>query len=100
MQNFETDFNDYGSPAKREANATYFADGVEYLTISRWCKEWLEKDFGQKVKYAPNGIDLRKFEFRERRLDRRKVKILIEGNSDDYYKNDLFLLRMLYILKH
>lgn len=45
------------------------------------------KDFGQKAKYAPNGIDLEKFEWRERKLDDGKIRILIEGNSDDYYKN-------------
>ena len=86
VQNFETNFNDYGSPVKREANATYFADGVKYVTISEWCKEWLEKDFGQKVKYAPNGIDINKFHFSKRKFGG-KVKLLIEGNSDDYYKN-------------
>lgn len=86
VQNFETNFEDYGAPTKREANATYIESGIKYITISKWCKNWLEKDFGQKVKYAPNGLNLDKFEFRERNFDG-KVKILIEGNSDDYYKN-------------
>ena len=86
VQNFETNFNDYGSPVKREANATYTEPDIKYITISRWCKKWLERDFGQKVKYVPNGIDLGRFEFRKRNFDG-KVKILIEGNSDDYYKN-------------
>lgn len=87
VQNFETDFNDYGSPAKRIANATYVDDGeIKYITISKWCEKWLYSDFGQKAKYAPNGIDLDKFEFRERKFNG-KIKILIEGNSDDYYKN-------------
>ena len=86
VQNFETDFNDFGSLMKREANATYFADGVNYITISEWCKKWLEKDFGKKAKFAPNGIDIKKFEYHERKFGE-KVKILIEGNSDDYYKN-------------
>ena len=86
VQNFETDFNEYGSPVKREANATYHENGIKYLTISEWCKEWLEKDFGRKVKYAPNGIDLDKFKYRERNLQG-KIKILVEGNSNDYYKN-------------
>ncbi|MBR2767261.1 glycosyltransferase [Candidatus Saccharibacteria bacterium] len=86
VQNFETDFNEYGSPVKREANATYHENGIKYLTISEWCKEWLEKDFGRKVKYAPNGIDLDKFKYRERDL-KGKIKILVEGNSKDYYKN-------------
>lgn len=86
VQNFETDFNDFGSPVKKEANATYAAEGVQYITISKWCEGWLKKDFGQKVKYAPNGIDLEKFKCHERKIGK-KVKILIEGNSDDYYKN-------------
>lgn len=87
VQNFETDFNEYGSVTKRDANATYTELDINYITISEWCKKWLEKDFGQKVKYAPNGIDLDKFESRERKFDGGKIKILIEGNSDDYYKN-------------
>lgn len=86
VQNFETNFNDYGSPVKREANATYTEDNVKYITISKWCEKWLLDDFGQKAKFAPNGIDLSKFEFRERKFNG-KIKILIEGNSDDYYKN-------------
>lgn len=88
VQNFETDFNEYGSSAKREANATYSERGIKYLTISKWCEEWLKRDFGQKVKYAPNGIDITKFPQHERNFDNnRRIKILIEGNSDDYYKN-------------
>ena len=87
VQNFETNFNDYGSPVKREANATYAEQGIEYLTISKWCQDWLKEDFGKKAKYAPNGIDLSKFGTRVRKFDGEKVKILIEGNSDDYYKN-------------
>ena len=87
VQNFETNFSEYGLPSKREANATYVSDsGINYITISKWCKKWLEEEFGQKVKYAPNGLDLTKFDFKERKIGE-KVKILIEGNSDDYYKN-------------
>lgn len=87
VQNFETDFNDYGSPVKRIANATYVGnDDVKYITISKWCKKWLEEDFGQKVEYVPNGIDLAKFEYHDRKFGN-KIKLLIEGNSNDYYKN-------------
>ena len=87
VQNFETEFSDYGSHTKREANSTYTeTDGVNYVTISKWCKDWLEEDFKQKAKYAPNGIDINKFKFHKRNFDG-KIKILIEGNSEDYYKN-------------
>lgn len=87
VQNFETNFNDYGSPIKREANATYTEQGIKYLTISKWCENWLKQDFGKKARYAPNGIDLSKFGARVRKFDGERIKILIEGNSDDYYKN-------------
>lgn len=87
VQNFETDFNDYGSPVKRVANATYHAlDDVTYLTISKWCQNWLKTDYKKNSRLAPNGLDLSVFPFKERKLGK-KVKILIEGNSDDYYKN-------------
>lgn len=87
VQNFETEFNDYGSAAKKEANATYVVDDIRYLTISKWCKKWLENDFNQKVKYAPNGIDIERFKCKKRSFNGEKIKILIEGNSSDYYKN-------------
>ena len=86
VQNYETNFMDYGNYMKQEANATYSMDDVEYLTISKWCENWLKDDFERDVKYVPNGIDLDHFEVVERNFSG-KIKILIEGNSDDYYKN-------------
>ena len=56
------------------------------MTISKWCKRWLEEKYHQKVSYAPNGIDLKKFECKKRNF-KGKIKILVEGNSKDYYKN-------------
>ena len=85
VQNRETWF--YEMPDKRvlEANATY-NESVKYLTISKWCEEWLKKDFGKKAKYAPNGIALSRFPFKERKVGG-KVKVLIEGDPGSYYKN-------------
>lgn len=88
VQNFETDFNDFGNPMRKEANATYNDfSGIEYLTISEWCKEWLIKDFGKEAKYVQNGIDLDLFQMKNRTFNDKKIKVLVEGNSDDYYKN-------------
>ena len=56
------------------------------MTISKWSQEWLEEEFGKKSLYVPNGIDLDVFQFEERTFEG-KIKILIEGNSDDHYKN-------------
>ena len=86
VQNFETNFLNYGNYAKQTANTTYSFDDVEYLTISKWCENWLKDDFERKVKYAPNGIKLEQFPKTERTFDG-KIRILVEGNSADYYKN-------------
>ena len=87
VQNFETDFTPIGNEARPEANATYNSlSNVEYLTISEWCKNWLKADFGKTAKYAPNGIDLTRFKFKDRSF-KGKIKLLVEGNSADYYKN-------------
>lgn len=87
VQNFETDFYENGNVQKAMANATYNSyTPVNYLTISKWCEEWLKKDYKQECKFAPNGIDLKQFPVREREFND-KIKILVEGNSADYYKN-------------
>lgn len=87
VQNFETDFADFGKYMRIEANATYEDEAnIEYLTISKWCEKWLNEKFEKECRYAPNGIDLKQFPFKERDF-KGKIKILVEGNSDDYYKN-------------
>ncbi len=87
VQNFETDFADFGQFMRIEANATYEDDtNVRYLTISKWCQDWLKTRFEKEAVYAPNGIDLKQFPYKERKFQG-KIKILVEGNSDDYYKN-------------
>lgn len=86
VQNYETNFMEYGNYLKEMANSTYSIDKVEYLTISKWCEDWLINDFEREVKYVPNGIKIEQFPVVERKFNG-KIKILIEGNSDDYYKN-------------
>lgn len=88
VQNFETDFYVWGqAEPKILANATYFDQtGIEYITISLWCQDWLDKKFGKKAKYVSNGIDLAFFPQRERDF-KGKINILIEGDSKSEYKN-------------
>lgn len=86
VQNFETDFMENNNKERFRANSTYSIDNIEYLTISKWCKDWLKNDYNQNAKYIKNGIDLSKFKYSKRKFDG-KIKILIEGNCDDYYKN-------------
>ena len=86
VQNFETDFMKYGDYSKIVANSTYSYDDVKYITISKWCQNWLEEKFERKTSYVRNGINIEQFPYKERKFTK-KIKILVEGNSDDYYKN-------------
>lgn len=69
------------------ANATYRKiPNVEYLTVSKWCQNWLKNEFDVDAKYVPNGIDLSIFPYKERNFAN-KINILIEGDSSSFYKN-------------
>jgi glycosyltransferase involved in cell wall biosynthesis len=88
VQNFETDFYEPNDPWRLSANQTYCFDyaAVELRTISRWCQNWLETDFGRQSLYAPNGLDTGRFSPIPRDFSG-KIRILIEGNSNAHYKN-------------
>ncbi|MEG2044909.1 MAG: glycosyltransferase [Clostridia bacterium] len=88
VQNFETNFYDDGEYLKVMANATYCCnDNINMITISKWCQQWLLDDFGKESAYAPNGIDISRFKAVPRDFSKGKIRILVEGNSEDYYKN-------------
>lgn len=87
VQNYETDFYGEGDPLRIEANQTYMPHSrVEFLTISRWCQNWLKENYGQESLYAPNGLETERFVCRKRKLGD-KVRILIEGDCGVEYKN-------------
>lgn len=86
VQNYETDFYLPADPLRIAASATYERQGIEYLTISEWCKDWLENRFRQNVRFAQNGLNCRAFPPVERDYSG-KIRILIEGNSESEYKN-------------
>ncbi|MDR3125866.1 MAG: glycosyltransferase, partial [Candidatus Nomurabacteria bacterium] len=87
VQNHEVDFQVAGDKARLLANATYCdRTGVKYLTISKWCQKWLEKDYKQNVAYAPNGLWTEFFKPRQRDFSKGKIKILIEGDSRSAWK--------------
>ena len=87
VQNFETDFYSAKEGKRILANASYYPIVVtEFLTISKWCKQWLQDRFGQAVKYAPNGINKANFPHHKRDFAG-KIRILIEGDCYVAYKN-------------
>lgn len=87
VQSFETDFYIHGDKRKQKANSTYnLTNKFEYITISKWCQNWLKQEFNIKSKYCPNGIDLNIFKHKEKSF-KNKIRIIIEGNSADEYKN-------------
>lgn len=87
VQNYETDFYQAGENFKIEANKTYcLRMPVKNITISKWCQKWLREQYGVCAQYAPNGLETGKF-YPIKRDFSGKIRILVEGNSDDYYKN-------------
>lgn len=88
VQNLETDFYEPGTTDMRiAANATYNNLDVRYITMSLWCQKWLTERFDKPSRYSSNGIDLHDYPIKPRSFDRRKIKILIEGDSSSEYKN-------------
>lgn len=87
VQGFEPDFYQPSDPLRILANRTYSYSDISYLTVSKWCEDWLTSDWGQKVSFAPNGIETRQFERVARKWDSGRIRILIEGDSESPYKN-------------
>lgn len=87
VQGFETDFMKFGQYMRINANKEYEDNtNLKYITVSKWCQSWLKEKYEKEAVYAPNGINLKLFPYKERDF-KGKIKILIEGNSEDYYKN-------------
>ncbi|BBF44263.1 lipopolysaccharide biosynthesis protein [Lachnospiraceae bacterium KM106-2] len=89
VQNFETDFYEAGNFFKVAANQSYNpCFDVNFITISKWCQNWLVDSYEKDASYLPNGIDLEHFTAKKRNFNNNgKIRILVEGNSNDYYKN-------------
>jgi glycosyltransferase involved in cell wall biosynthesis len=81
VQGYETDFHQTGHMFRSRTQATYnYSSYFDYLTVSKWCQQWLHDKFGVTAKYAPNGISLQQFHFVERDFTG-KIRVLIEGDS-------------------
>ena len=88
VQNYETDFYENGIPLRLFAEQSYHIEkGLEYLTISKWCQNWLVDRYGHKeTMYIPNGLWKDSYQERERDFSG-KIRILIEGDCTVAYKN-------------
>ena len=88
VQSYETDFYSYGNFLKKEAEKTYnFQCGIEYITISKWCKKWLKEKYRHDSKFAHNGIFFNSFTPHKRNLNKEKIRVLIEGDNSSDLKN-------------
>lgn len=87
VQGYETDFYPKSNPLRIQANRTYFpTQQIQFLTISKWCQKWLKERYGQRAEYAPDGLDVERYQFKERN-NSGKWRILIEGDCAVDYKN-------------
>ena len=75
VQGYETDFFPYGNYFRSIAEKTYYVPfSVEYVTISKWCENWLWEKYGKKSRYSPNGIDWDNFSSPSHRRNLKKKK--------------------------
>lgn len=87
VQNFEVGFYPPGSPYRIATSATYrMRNPMEYVTISKWCQNWLREEYHTEAAYLPNGIDPSFYPKRGRDLQG-KIRILIEGDCSAEHKN-------------
>ena len=87
VQNFEVGFYPPGSPYRIATSATYrMRSPMEYVTISKWCQNWLREEYHTEAVYLPNGIDPCFYPKRGRDLQG-KIRILIEGDCSAEHKN-------------
>ena len=88
VQNYETDFYSYANYFINKDEKTYSTPlGVDYITNSKLCQNWLWANFKKKSRYAPNGINFENYIPQIRELNNKKIRILIEGESNSFYKN-------------
>ncbi len=86
VQNFETDFYNFEDPLKLRANQSYMPQhDIVFYTMSKWCQDWLKKNYGKDSFWVLNGIDLKRFTPEEKSHD--KIRILIEGDCLAEHKN-------------
>ncbi|MBX9033644.1 glycosyltransferase [Gordonibacter massiliensis (ex Traore et al. 2017)] len=85
VQNQEQGFYEPLDYRRSGAAATYYAD-LSYVTISRWCQDWLRTKYGKTARFARNGLDLTVFRPAERDYSGR-IRILVEGDCSVEYKN-------------
>lgn len=86
VQGFETDFSEVGDPWRLLANNTYRSNNLNYVTVSKWCQNWLKNSYDQDSRYCPNGLNKKLFAYKEKKFDG-KIRVLIEGSCLDDYKN-------------
>ena len=88
VQSYETDFYNYGDKYRIIPEKTYSVSlDIKYITISKWCQSWLWEKYNKNSSYAPNGIDFDNVKYHMRNLDKKKIRILIEGDSSCFHKN-------------
>lgn len=87
VQGMETLFSPVGKWGRVKASQSYIPIGnMQFITVSKWCQHWLETKYHVNGVYVPNGLDNTLFCPVERDFTG-KIRILIEGNSEDPNKN-------------
>lgn len=87
VQNFETDYYDFDNPLKIRSNLSYnVKSNIQYVTVSKWCQNWLRDTYRKPSVHIYNGIETKDFYSVERDWSG-KIRILIEGDCQAAHKN-------------
>lgn len=79
IQSDERKFYPDNSVEAKQVETTYKFD-FTYMTMAKWCQNWLKEEFGKEAYIVSNGIDENVF-FEDEPLEKRseRLKVLIEG---------------------
>jgi glycosyltransferase involved in cell wall biosynthesis len=89
VQNKEHLFYNEADPFYDKAQISYESASLSFLTVSKWCQEWLLSEFDKNAVYISNCLDVELFNENVVALEEKvnKSRILIEGNPENDYKN-------------
>ncbi|MFR3431544.1 MAG: hypothetical protein ACLTTH_16340 [Holdemanella porci] len=78
VQNYEIDFYLILKILEKSRLVKVIRIPFDYITVSKWCKEWLKDEFNKEAgKWICNGIDIKLSTNHIKEYFKNKVRILI-----------------------
>ena len=85
LQSLENRFYPEGN-SKQDAFFLSLGLGLTVFTEAKWIQRWLRKNLNINAVHAPNGLDQKIFYPDHKIADRTKLRVLVEGAGNVFYK--------------